>query len=136
MIELEDNDPRLIRATNDLLERLRPFVGQHFDALNVERICEIVRDHRAEFRRENQADFPPLVPFVLPSLKFIHFVRPDIDNKEIQIQLRNLLVQLSRRPNVLPSALEVATAVRQCWPKYEPPIEVFRTDPLMKTRLH
>jgi len=134
MVELEDNDPRLITATNDLLKRLEPFVGQDFGVQNIERICEIVRDHRAEFRRENQADFPVLVPFVLPSLRFIHFVRPDIEDKEIRIQLRNLLVQLSRR-QLLPAAIEVATAVRQCWPRYKPPIEEFRVDPLMKQRL-
>lgn len=135
MVELEDDDPRLIVSANKLLERLQPFVGRNFDAANLDAICELVQDHRVAFRREHNADFPPLVPFVLPSLKFIHFVRADIEDKEIHIQLRNLLVQLSRR-GALPSAMEVAKAVKLCWPRYEPPIEHIRADPLMKQRLH
>jgi hypothetical protein len=135
-MELEDDDPRLIKSANELLAELQPFVGRHFDAGNVERICELVQQHRIAFKREYGAEFPPMVPFVLPSLKFIHFVRADIEDQEIRIQLRNLLVQLSRRPNALPSALEIAKAVKQCWPRYRPPIEEFRADPLMQERLH
>lgn len=135
MREFADDDPRLIASANKLLENLQPFVGEHFDASHVEQICEMVRDHREAFRREHQAEFPPLVPFVLPSLKYIHFVRADIDDREISIQLRNIIVQLGRRQS-LPSALEIATACKQCWPRYRPPIESFRADPLLKQRLH
>jgi hypothetical protein len=134
MVELDDDDPRLIQSANLLLAHLQPYVGQHFDASNVEMICEIVRDHRSTFRREHQADFPPLVPFVLPSVRYIHFVRADLDAGVIQTQLRDLIVQLSRR-GVLPSALEIVTAVKQCWPGYRPPIEEFRADPLLRQRL-
>jgi len=134
MRELEDDDPRLIQSANALLVKLQPYVGQNFDAGHVATICELVKDHRQAFRREHDAEFPPLVPFVLPSLKYIHFVRADITDENIRNQLRNLIVQLSRR-GVLPSAMEIATAVHQCWPWYRPPIEEFRADPLLKQRL-
>jgi hypothetical protein len=137
MRELDDNDPRLIAAADLLLEALQPFVGQHFDAGRLDEVCDLVQQHRIAFRRAYDADFPPLVPFVLPSIRFIHFVRADIDDREIRIQLRNLLVQLSRRgPGVLPPAIEIVRAVKQCWPRYQPPVEEFRADPLMRQRLN
>jgi hypothetical protein len=131
---LDDDDPRLNASANALQARLQPFVGLNFDASRLEQICEIVREHRIAFKREHGAEFPPLVPFVLPSVRFIHFVRADLEDQIIRNQLRNLIVQLSRR-QVLPSAIELAAAVRQCWPRYRPPIEEFRADPLLKQRL-
>jgi hypothetical protein len=134
MREFDDDDPRLIASANKLLESLQPYVGQHFDIGNIERIYDVVKDHRAAFRREHGSDFPPLVPFILPSLKYIHFVRADIEDREISIQLRNIIVQLSRR-KVLPHSLEIASAAKRCWPLYKPPIEHFRADPLLRQKL-
>ena len=134
-IELEPDDPRIRAGLADLMRRLEPIVGREFDADHVAQACELVADHRQQFRRRYGADFPRLVPFVLPSLKYIHFVRPDIDDREIRIQLRNLIVQLSRR-GLLPSTIEIVTAVRHCWPRYKPPIEEFRVDPLVKQKLN
>ena len=135
MRELDPNDPLLLAAANDLSVKLQPFVGQHFDAGNLDEICDLVQQHRRAFRRQHDADFPPLLPFVLPSIRYIHFVRADIDDQEIRIQLRNLLVQLSRR-GVLPPAIEIVKAINLCWPQYRPPIEEFRADPLMQQSLH
>jgi hypothetical protein len=136
MVELEPDDPRVVAAAADLIQRLQPYVGLNFDMGNVETICELVRQHRVAFKREHNADFPPLVPFVLPSLRYIHFVRADIEDREISIQLRNIIVQLSRRGVFdAGSALEIATAAKQCWPHYHAPIEDFRADPLLKQRL-
>jgi hypothetical protein len=137
MVELEPDDPRVVAAAADLIQRLQPYVGLNFDMGNVETICELVRQHRVAFKREHNADFPPLVPFVLPSLRYIHFVRADIDEREIAIQLRNIIVQLSRRPGVFDadSAMEIDMAAKQCWPLYRSRMEEFRADPLLKQRL-
>jgi len=134
MVELEDDDPRLTASANSLANKLQQFVGREFDEGNVAHMCEMVQEHRREFRQKYNADFPPLVPFVLPSIRFIHFVRPDIEDKEIRIQLRNIIVQLGRR-QVLPAAIEIVRAVQLCWPTYKPPIEEFRADPLLKQEL-
>jgi hypothetical protein len=137
MVELEPDDPRVVAAAADLLQRLQPYVGQHFDTTNVGAICELVKDHRDAFKRDHNADFPPLVPFVLPSLRYIHFVRADIDEREIAIQLRNIIVQLSRRPGVFDadSAMEIDMAAKQCWRLYRSRIEELRADPLLRQRL-
>ena len=134
MISLDDDDPRLATAANALAGKLQSFVGLEFDEGNVARMCDVVQDHRRQFKQQFGADFPPLVPFVLPSIRFIHFVRPDIADKEIRIQLRNIVVQLSRR-QMLPAAIEIVRAVKLCWPRYQPPIEEFRRDPLVKQEL-
>lgn len=132
--EPDMDDPRMIQAYNRLTAILEAHVGEEFNAAHMDRICREVTEHREAFRRDHDADFPVLVPFVLPSLRFIHFVRADADDTKIYNMLRNILVQLARR-KILPPAQEIAMAVRLCWPNYRPPIEDWAADPLLEQRL-
>jgi hypothetical protein len=134
---LDNHDERVQNGLRELGQALSRFVTNfaQFDQSLIDRVQYIVSDHAAKFKAEYGYEFPPLATFVLPSARFIICCRRDLEDKEIHQQLLMWLRQFAAK-GIHPSAMEVAHAVRQCWPNYKPPIEVLRKDPRKKLILH
>lgn len=134
---LDNHDERVQNGLRELGQALSRFVNSFttFDQSLIERVQYVVRDHAAKFKAETGYEFPPLATFVLPSARFIICCRRDLEDKEIHNQLLVWLRQFASK-GIHPSAMEVAHAVRQCWPNYKPPIEALRKDTRKKLILH
>lgn len=126
--ELDTQDPRVTASLKLLGTRLSNFLYFPFDGRTVELMERIVQEHRAEFKRDHGYEFPPLVPFVLPSVKFIVFYRADLEDQAIHDKMLMLLRQFAERKAKV-SEIELAFAIKSCWPHYRPPIETMRKNP-------
>lgn len=126
----DDTDPQMIASTRELINKLHnaSINERSFDRGFIDKLEQIVYDHRARFKQATGQPFPPMAPFVLPSLQMVLFYRTDLSDDEI----RGKLVQLSRdlyAHRLRVSAVEFAAAVVRTWPSYRPPIEELREDP-------
>lgn len=120
MIELESQDPRVIKAMNHLAKVLSSFVdNKDFNALNLEAMRDIVDGHYDSFRREHGATFPRLTLFALPSVRFVVFYRYELEQEEIRRKMLMLLRQFAVR-RIRISAMELASAITKAWPFYRP----------------
>ena len=134
---LENNDERVQNGLRELGQALSRFVTNFvsFDQSLVDRVDYIVKDHASKFKAEHGYEFPPLGLCVLPSARFIICCRRHLDDAVIHNQLLMWLRQVASK-GVHPSAIEVAVAIRRCWPGYKPPIESYRKDTKSKIILH
>jgi hypothetical protein len=126
-LEIDNADARVSASMHVLARQLSSFMNTKMNLCAVEQMKMIVAEFRTDFKRENGFEFPPLVPFVLPSIGFLVFFRADLDNTTIRNKLLLLLRQLAQRQK-FPPAIEVASAVKNAWPHYRPPIEELRRD--------
>jgi hypothetical protein len=131
MTDIDTQDPRAIAAMYELTKAVGNFVGQPLDSRAIAAIKRVIKDHRVAFKYKHGYEFPHLNPFVLPSIKFIVLYRADLDNQAIRNKLLLLIRQLGEH-HASVSAIELAKAVKECWPHYEAPIEEYRKDPKLK----
>lgn len=137
MAMLDNQDERVQNGLRELSQSLSHYVRSFakFDQSLVDQVKFIINDHATKFKLEYGYEFPPLGLFVLPTARFIICARRDLENKEIHNQLLSWLRQFAAK-GIHPSAMEVAAAVSQCWPHYQPPIEAYRKDTRKKLVLH
>jgi hypothetical protein len=137
MAMLDNSDERVQAAYRELSATLGRFVASFakFDQSLIDQVKYVVKEHATKFKVEHGYEFPPLGLFVLPTARFIICARRDLDDKEIHNHLLVWLRQFASK-GIHPSAMEVAVAVRQCWPHYRPPIEAYRRDTRKKLILH
>lgn len=128
MSELEEGDPRNTAEVNALLLHVnRIFQGRPFSGSLVEQINEVIAQHAILFKQRYGHEFPPLTPLVLPASKQIVLYRKDLDDETIRLKLMFLLRAFAME-RIPVSVMELAIAVKYCWPKYTAPIEDIRAD--------
>jgi hypothetical protein len=122
MIELDETDPRMVFAMNKLNHRLNSIRSLGLSQRTIEKMYEIVKDVRDEFKREHGYEFPRLSLFLLPSIPIVTFFRADLTTEEIQNKMLVLIhnIQLVGYPINAP---ELAQAILGAWPHYRPEVE-------------
>lgn len=134
MAELPEGDFRLTNGLNDLLSRLRVQVERGTPTWD--ELRDIAYNHRMDFKRETGYDFPRVSPFYLPSVRFAAFFPSDRDEQTAGLQVHLVLRDLATKGFKV-SALEVATAVKKCWPHIKHlAVEDKRKDPKLVGQLH
>lgn len=134
MAELPEDDYRLTKGLNNLLDRLR--VQMERGTPSWDQLLYIAYNHRMDFKRETGYDFPRVSPFYLPSVRFAAFFLSDRDEQSAGLQVHIVLRDLATKGFTV-SALEVAAAVRKCWPHIKHlAVEDKRKDPKLVGQLH
>lgn len=113
----DESDPRMIRAHQALMTRLGRVIGDGRHPLTkpfLDRLFEVVRDHRTYWRNEG-VDFPVLVALVVPRLGIVEFKRADLDLESIKVSIVNFV---RFHPNA--TMEEVVTAFRTAYPDLHP----------------
>lgn len=127
MAELPETDIRVKETLRGLTSRLRFIAAKGLTSMSMLDMQSEIERTRFQFKSEHGYDFPPIGPFVLPSSNIVIFYRLDLTNDEIRDKLLMLLRELGER-KVPVLTLELASAVKSLWPKYDPPVEEIRKD--------
>lgn len=134
MAELDDNDPRVVKAVTELSKYLAHFCGRPFSTQTVYDIQDTVQSCSAKFKADHGHELPRLVALVLPTSQQVTLYRADLSSEIIRQKIIYLLRDYQRL-RIPVSTHELALAIKQCWPQYEPPIEDARRDPKLKLLL-
>lgn len=127
MPELPDDDPRISEFSTKLAKLMRPFIGQKLDRATVMQIHDTITKHSIDFKKTYGYNAPAIVAVVLPTSQYIGLYRADLETREIQIVIMNLLRELAMR-RVKVDKKELAWALRMAWPNYDPAVEFFADD--------
>jgi len=126
MPELPDNDPRVRDFSTRLTRMLAAYiVGRTLDQHVMRSINTMIDHQRINFKQTYGYEIPELVAVVLPTSRFIHFFRADLETEQIQTVIGNMLQHLKVN-NIPVDTHELATAIKLAWPQYDPAIEVFQ----------
>jgi hypothetical protein len=117
MSELAVEDERVQNALEQLMHRLRSYIGEPLTEITMHAIRGAVEEARTEFKKTYSHEFPPLVPLILPSSRFVAWFRQDLENDEVRIKVLNLLREFSLK-KIPVSAFELSQAMRLTWPQY------------------
>lgn len=109
---MSEEDPRVTRAGNQLLARIRRFVGVPLTARLLKDVDRLVKDH-AQTCRWRGIDFPQVTAFFLPHRGVLVLYRKDLAHAEIQRVVADVIRQV---PEVTPD--ELVDAVLRAWPDY------------------
>lgn len=113
----DESDPRMIRAHQDLLQRLGAVLGDGRQPLTkplLDRMFEVTKNHRTACRNDG-LDFPVLVALVVPRLGIVEFVRADLDIASLRVKVVNFV-----RLHPKASMQEVVMAFRTAYPDLKP----------------
>jgi hypothetical protein len=127
MPELPDDDPRFEEFHHNLTRAMRVFIGKQLDRVTVMQIHDVVLGHRINFKNTYGYDAPAIVALVLPTSQYIGLYRADLETRDIQIVILNLLREFAVR-RVKVDKKELAWALNMAWPNYDPAIEFFAAD--------
>lgn len=127
MPELPDNDPRIRDFTARLTRMIQMYVGKDLDNHTMRSINTMIDHQRINFKQTYGYDIPKLVAIVLPTSRFIHFFRADLETPQIHTVIGNMLRELGMH-RVPVDKRELATAIKLAWPQYDPTIEVYDND--------
>lgn len=129
MAELEDTDPLMATAAEDLTRRVTDTVsGRPLDRHTLELVREVIYDHSVRFKQRYGHTFPRMVIIALPSVGRVDLYRADLDDAGIA----TVILNTARRFPSLPT-MEIAAAVLVAWPGYR---RVADTLPLPADRLN
>lgn len=136
LLKDDSNDPLVVASSRELSGKLQQVFSQakSFDRQLIDHLEQVVYDHRANFKSVHGVSFPEIVPFFLPTHRFICFERRDLTDTEIRNKLVQMIRDISIR-GVRLEAVEFAAAVIRTWPKYRPPVEELRNDPKTENQL-
>lgn len=127
MAELPDDDPRMNEFSESLIRAMRQFVGKTLDRSTVMQINDAIIEHRIRFKNNYGCDVPVMVAVVLPTSQYVGLFRADLETRQIQVVIMNLLRELAvRRMKV--DKRELAWALQMAWPNYDPTVEFFVDD--------
>jgi len=127
MPELPDDDPRMDEFINRIVHSNVKYVGRGFDKFTIQQLLEEVEAHRTHFKQKYGYDAPKMVALVLPTSRYIGLYRADLETRDIQMMLLNMLREFAVR-QVPVDKRELAYALSQIWPNYDPAIEFFSAD--------
>jgi len=127
MPELPDDDPRMDEFVNKIVRSNVKFIGRGYDRFTVQQLLAEVEAHRIHFKQTYGYDAPKMVALVLPTSRYIGLFRADLETRDIQITILNMLREFAVR-QVPVDKKELALALRNIWPHYDPAIEFFIAD--------
>lgn len=135
MAELPDTDPRLLGALKVLVGQVQHIARRGLSGPVLDEIEEHIATFRMGFRSHHGADFPEMVIFYLPSVPFLILYRRDLDTDQVRIKMHDLIRFLQQTHRNI-HAIEIAAAIKRCWPSYDAPIESLRRDPKILRPVH
>lgn len=120
MAELAPDDPRLKAAMEALRRVIAGVVAREPDLMTpvaMHNLLEAVKWHRERCKTKHGFDFPHLVPFILPRLNEVKFVRADLDRPSVE----QLVINTAREHEAQGITMgEIAWAVRVAFPDFRP----------------
>lgn len=115
-MDSDENHPRVMAAAEALNRDIQNFiVGRPLTPETLSLLGELIQRARRIARQRDGVELPELVGVVIPRHRRVHLYRRDLDRPAIEARVKLLA---KTYPDL--TAHELASIVRQAWPRYRP----------------